>query len=82
MRDARGRTPSVPSVSLRNYHHHVIILPFGHLKVQAIPSRKDELCVAGNKLESTVALYHAGEVGETTCPDVEVLVALYAERVV
>ena len=31
-----------------------------YLKVQAIPSRKDELVAASNELEPTIALHHSG----------------------
>lgn len=47
-----------------------------YLEVQAIASRKHETVILRHQLQPAVALHHAGQVGESSGPDVEVFVQL------
>lgn len=48
----------------------------GHLEFEPVSGRKKEFVLAGHELKTPVALHHAGQEGEVTRPDVEILVEL------
>lgn len=60
----------------KSHHPQQVCNARTHLKVQAIPSREDELVAAGYELQPAVALHHSRQVGEAPGPDVEVLIEL------